>query len=239
MAADGGQGWPARFARRFRPPPGGGEATRAPSRHRRGGIVLLHVALAFQTISALFFVGELWSEVLGLRTTPIPWAWQEYIEVLASLGLVTGAIVSGVFLRHALRRIGSMRRQIDAAAGNFRCHLSELFASWGLSPSEEAVAIYAMKGFSNAEIAALRGTSVSTIKSQANAVYRKTGFGNRRELISFLVEELLAGVAAEPPESRPPAAGDPDAGPLESGAGEAASESSPPPPTGVQQVSSA
>lgn len=121
--------------------------------------------------------------------------------MLASVGLITGVVVSGLFLRRLLKRMGSMSRQIDAAAGRFQSHLEDLFATWDLSPSERAVAIYAMKGFSNAEIAGLRGTSTSTIKSQMNAIYRKTGFGNRRELISFLVEELLAGVAVDCPRS--------------------------------------
>jgi hypothetical protein len=65
--------------------------------------------------------------------------------------------------------------------------------------------VYAMKGFSNAEIGGFRGTSVSTVKSQMNAIYRKTGFSNRQQLISFLVEEMLAGVAdpATLPEPQP------------------------------------
>ena len=56
--------------------------------------------------------------------------------------------------------------------------------------------IYAIKGFSNAEIGELRGTSAATVKSQMNAIYRKTGFSNRQQLIAFMVEELLHGAGS-------------------------------------------
>jgi DNA-binding CsgD family transcriptional regulator len=169
---------------------------------RAHGVWLLYLALALQVLSALFFVGELWSEILNLRSEPIPWIWQEYIQTLASIGLLVGVLVSGLFLRLSLRRIDHMGRQIDVVAGNFQGHLLALFERWGFSPSEQAVAVFAMKGFSNNEIAVLRGTSSSTIKSQMNSIFRKAGFSNRQQLIAFLVEDLLAGVsvAGTPPE---------------------------------------
>lgn len=167
------------------------------------GLIPLYAAVSLQFLGALVFVGQLWSEILGLRSTPIPWIWQEYIELLASIGLVIGVLVSGLFLHRSLRAMRSMRRQIDVASGNFEAHLMTSFKEWSLSPSEQQVAIYAMKGFSNAEVAELRGTTPATVKSQLNAIYRKSGFANRQQLISFLVEELMAGVAVtDGPQSR-------------------------------------
>lgn len=165
----------------------------------------LYLALMFQSLGALFFVGDLWSEILGLRTAPIPYEWQEMIQLLASVGLVIGLFVSALYLRRSQRREFELNRQIDVASGNFSHHLDQLFGEWDLSDSERSVAVYAMKGFSNGEIAQMRGTSASTVKSQMNAVYRKTGFSNRQQLISCLVEELFDGVAlpqvvvSEPP----------------------------------------
>ena len=162
---------------------------------RIGSLHLLCSVLSVQFVSTVFFVGTLWSEVLGLRTTSIPYVWQEYIEVLASVGLLFGTGTTILFVRKAYLREEQLQRQIDVAAGNFQQHLFALFEEWGLTPSESTVAIYAMKGFSNAEVAGLRGTSAATVKSQLNAVYRKSGFANRQQLISFLVEELMSGVA--------------------------------------------
>lgn len=38
--------------------------------------------------------------------------------------------------------------------------LNDRFAQWGLTPAEADVALFAIKGLSTAEIAALRGTSL-------------------------------------------------------------------------------
>ncbi len=140
------------------------------------------------------FLTDLCSVVFGLRSRALPWQWQEYIQTLASIGLI-GVLVSAVFLRTSLRCVAQMSGQIEITSGNFKSHLTRLFAQWELSPSEQAVPVFAMKGFSNAEIAGLRGTSESTIKSQMNAIYRKTDLGIRQHLIACLVEDLLAGVA--------------------------------------------
>ena len=161
---------------------------------RSNRIRLLYLAFAVQALGALFFVGDLWSDILGLRSDPIPWMWQEYIQIFASAGLIVGVVVSGAFLRMSLRHISRMGRQMDVVSGNFQTHVLAQFGEWNFSPSEQAVAIYAMKGFSNNEIAALRGTSTATIKSQMNSIFRKSGLASRQQLISFLVEELLAGI---------------------------------------------
>ncbi len=166
-----------------------------PAKDRSFAHRLLLPVLAFQMLSCLFFVGDLWTEVLGFRTQPIPYDWQEYIQIFASIGLIVGVVTSSLLLRKSQRRISQLGRQMDVARGNFESHLKGQFAQWDLTPSEHDVTIYAMKGFSNSEVADLRGTSTATVKSQLNAVYRKSGFANRQQLISFLVEELLSGVA--------------------------------------------
>ena len=161
---------------------------------RASALKVLFSLLALQTVSAFFFLGELWTEVLGLRTTPVPYEWQEYIQILASIGLVSGVIVTFAFIRRTQTDMARLQRQIDVASGNYETHLLDLFEQWGLSDSERAVTIYVMKGFSNAEVAELRGTTAATVKSQLNAVYRKSGCANRQQLISYLVEDLLSGL---------------------------------------------
>ncbi len=153
--------------------------------------------LVLQTISAFFFLGELWTEVLGLRTTPIPYEYQEIIQILASFALVAGVITTFAFIRRTQRDMNRMQRQIDVASGNYASQLQTLFEEWGLSNSERDVTTYVMKGFSNAEVAELRGTTAATVKSQLNSIYRKSGCANRQQLISFLVEDMLSGLVIE------------------------------------------
>jgi DNA-binding CsgD family transcriptional regulator len=149
-------------------------------------------------LATLFFSWELWSDVFGLRTTPIPWELSEFIQTFASIGLILGTGTGLYFLRASELRIDRLGSQMQAATGNYQSHLEKLFKGWDLSGAERAVAVYAMKGFSNAEIADLRQTSVATIKSQMNAIFRKAGLDNRQQLIAYLVEELLSGVALQP-----------------------------------------
>lgn len=156
---------------------------------------LLFILFTIQGLSAAFFLGDLWSEVLGLRETPLPYEVQEYIQIFASVGLLAGFLTTAHILAKSFQSVTLLRRQVDVVSGNYQTHLDALFAEWELSPSERAVALYVMKGFSNAEVANLRGTGASTVKTQLNAVYRKSGCANRQQLISFLVEELLSGVA--------------------------------------------
>lgn len=158
----------------------------------------LMVAIGLQAFSTVFFVFVLWGEVLGLRRNPVPWYWQEWLEIFASLGLILGLGFTVAYLRYSFRRTADMTRAIDAASGRYQMHVDALFDRWGLSPSERAVAIYAMKGFSNAEIAGFRNTSVATVKSQMNAVFRKGDVENRQQLIAYLVDEFLAGTDPAP-----------------------------------------
>lgn len=158
---------------------------------------LLYALMFLQGLSAFFFLAELWSEVLGLRQTALPYEVHEMIQITASFGLLAGMVSTAVVLSSSFQRVATLSRQIDVVAGQFQTHLEALFEEWSLSRSERAVAVYAMKGFSNTEVAALRGTSVATVKTQLNAVYRKSGCANRQQLMSYLVEELLSGVKAE------------------------------------------
>lgn len=137
-----------------------------------------------------------WGEVLGFRTQPLPFVFEEIAQIGASIALLTGIIVTIVFMRRSQAVIDKLDQQIGAVSGGFDAQLGKLFRDWDLSRSEEEIAIYAIKGFSNAEIGAFRGTTAATVKSQMNAIYRKTGFANRQQLIAFMVEELLEGAGS-------------------------------------------
>jgi DNA-binding CsgD family transcriptional regulator len=60
------------------------------------------------------------------------------------------------------------------------------------------VAAFTIKGFTIAEIAALRGSAEGTVKTHLNAIYRKAGVQGRGQLVSLLIEELLGGPLLRP-----------------------------------------
>lgn len=63
---------------------------------------------------------------------------------------------------------------------------------WGLSQAETDVAIFVAKGFSNSEVAEMRGCAIATVKTQLSSIYSKSGLGSRYQLIAFVTDEICA-----------------------------------------------
>jgi DNA-binding NarL/FixJ family response regulator len=72
---------------------------------------------------------------------------------------------------------------------------------WGLSKSEADVAIFVVKGFSNSEIAEMRGSAIATVKSQLGRIYHKSGLESRYQLIGFITDEVC-NMVAEPKDAK-------------------------------------
>ncbi|WP_010419596.1 helix-turn-helix transcriptional regulator [Leptospira inadai] len=65
------------------------------------------------------------------------------------------------------------------------------FSRWELTPSEQELAKYLLRGFSNPQIAAIRKKSLRTIENQTLSIYRKTGMTGKLEFIAYFIEPLL------------------------------------------------
>ncbi|WP_128515803.1 helix-turn-helix transcriptional regulator [Tabrizicola thermarum] len=156
-----------------------------------------------QALCAFFFVSDILSSVIGLRSTPISWEMREAMEIGAAVGLVLGVIVGGLMLRRALKERHRAEEQLRRASGAFADLLAERFEEWGLTPSEKDVALFAIKGLSTAEIAQLRSTSEGTVKAQTNAIYRKAGVTGRPQLLSLFIEDLMRDDGAIRPMPEP------------------------------------
>jgi DNA-binding CsgD family transcriptional regulator len=144
-----------------------------------------------QALCAFFFVSDILSSVLGIRSDPISWEMREALEIGAAFGLILGVVVGGLMLRRALRERRRAEEQLRRASGAFMDLMQERFTGWGLTPSERDVALFAIKGMSTAEIATLRATSEGTVKAQTNAIYRKAGVSGRSQLLSLFIEDLM------------------------------------------------
>ncbi|MFN4193557.1 MAG: helix-turn-helix transcriptional regulator [Tabrizicola sp.] len=162
--------------------------------------------LLVQALCAFFFVSDILSSVVGIRSTPISWEMREALEIGAAVGLVLGVVVGAFMLRRALRDRHRAEEQLRRASGAFADLLQERFEQWGLTPSEKDVALFAIKGMSTAEIAALRSTSEGTVKAQTNAIYRKAGVTGRPQLLSVFIEDLMRddGAIRPMPDAAPP-----------------------------------
>ena len=160
--------------------------------------LLLPAILTAQVICALFFVSDIVLSVLGLG--PIPWRVHELTEIAAAIGLLLGIVLGAIALRRTARRTAEAEGKLRAASGAFMEVVEERFDQWGLTPAERDVALFAIKGLSVADIAALRETSEGTVKAQTNAIYRKAGVSGRPQLLSLFIDDLMEGpvVAPEP-----------------------------------------
>lgn len=69
--------------------------------------------------------------------------------------------------------------------------IDEQFDHWALSKAEKEVALLLVKGVSQKELAAYRGTSEKTVRQQASSIYAKAGLDSRAELAAFFLEDLL------------------------------------------------
>ena len=154
--------------------------------------LFLAAVLCLQIICAIFFVGQILISVLGLRVEPIDWQLYEFIEIGAAIGLTVGVAVGVFALRQAQARSARAEEALRFARSAFHDVLEEHFERWELTPAERDVALFAIKGFSTADIADLRGVSEGTIKAQTAAIYRKAGVSGRPQLLSVFIDDLIA-----------------------------------------------
>lgn len=66
------------------------------------------------------------------------------------------------------------------------------FRRWGLTPAEADIAGLLLKGATMKEVALARDTTESTIRQQAQGIYRKSGLSGRVELQAYFLDSLFA-----------------------------------------------
>ncbi|WP_135503316.1 helix-turn-helix transcriptional regulator [Roseovarius aestuariivivens] len=157
----------------------------------------LMALIAVQILCTAFF---LWDVVEDLRTGAMAGANIVYAstEVIASLALILAVIFEIRVLMALLRRQAHLETQVSVAAGALADIIETYFDDWGLTPAERDVAMFAIKGFSIAETARLRGAAEGTVKSQLNAVYRKAHVPGRGALLGLLVGDLVDAPLTSP-----------------------------------------
>lgn len=112
-------------------------------------------------------------------------------ELGATIGLVVAILFEVRVLMRLLRQQAIQAQALGVASGALAQVIEGYFRAWNLTPAEEDVAAFTIKGYSIAEIAVFRGSAEGTIKTHLNAIYRKAGVAGRAQLVSILVEDLL------------------------------------------------
>ncbi|MGY6706054.1 helix-turn-helix transcriptional regulator [Roseinatronobacter sp.] len=151
------------------------------------GLILL-IAFGKTALVSSFFLDEL------LRTGPV------LLLLYLTFTILTGFAVFALY--HFFGNLASQPQGVNARSGPRhepgKENLVEMHArNWGLSKAETEVAILVVKGFSNAEIAKMRGSVLSTVKTQLGSIYQKSGLENRYQLIAFITDEVCDAAKAE------------------------------------------
>jgi len=123
------------------------------------------------------------------------------LEFVAAIGLAVGILFETQYLMLLLQRSVRMERGMRVAAGALYELMEDFFRQWSLTAAERDVATFAVKGFSISEVAGLRDSSEGTIKAHLNSIYRKAGVSGRNQLVSLLIEDLIAEPLVPPEDA--------------------------------------
>ncbi|MDX8346914.1 LuxR C-terminal-related transcriptional regulator [Cognatiyoonia sp. IB215446] len=126
--------------------------------------------------------GGIWEE-LAWSFWNLPWG---YLNAVIALILGWEAI-------RLFRSMNAMDTQLKASAAAFQSTVSSYAKKWRLSDAEKDVLMLILKGCTQGQIAEMRKTAEGTVKAQAARIYQKSGFNNKNELLSTLVEDLSGG----------------------------------------------
>ena len=127
--------------------------------------------ILFQMICCAVFVLDLLADFRELEEGSIT-VFHFIPELAATVGLAIGIAVEVHVLQRLLRRQARMEQGLGVAAGALSDLMEGYFRDWALTPAEQDVAAFTIKGYAIAEIATLRGSAEATVKTHLNAIYR-------------------------------------------------------------------
>lgn len=161
-------------------------------------LAALTALLILQAGCAAFFAFDAAHDLTGAEG-PVDIPGMQILETLATSALCFSVWITWRQIRALRDRHDRLHSQIAAASGAFADVLDAQFDAWNLTGAERDVALLAIKGLSQSEIAAARGSAPGTVKAQTAAIYRKSGLPGRPQLISYFIEELMAEPLTAPP----------------------------------------
>jgi len=83
------------------------------------------------------------------------------------------------------------RESAKAQMEGVRLAIGAQFDAWQFTPAEKEIANLMLKGCSHKQLAEIRRSSDTTVRQQAQAIYRKSGLENRSELAAYFLDAIL------------------------------------------------
>jgi DNA-binding CsgD family transcriptional regulator len=95
-------------------------------------------------------------------------------------------------LNSADQQLANITEEMSRARRDYSEVIHQQFLDWGLTISEQQVAMLLLKGLSFREIAMLRETREKTVRQQASTIYAKSGLEGRHAFSAWFLEDFLA-----------------------------------------------
>ena len=95
-------------------------------------------------------------------------------------------------LNSADQQLQDITEEMRRARSNFSESIQQQFQAWGLTLSEQQVAMLLLKGLSFREIAVVRDTREKTVRQQASSIYAKSGLDGRHAFSAWFLEDFLS-----------------------------------------------
>lgn len=155
----------------------------------RSRLVALGLGVLLQALAATYFI----TDAVRDEYEPGGGTPEALLELVVAIALVSGVVLGTLAIAALVREMRRRAAVVAMARGAMAEILSARFADWRLSPAEADVALFALKGCTTAEIAALRGAAPATVRVQLSQVYAKAGVSSQPMLMSLFLDELMAG----------------------------------------------
>lgn len=94
-------------------------------------------------------------------------------------------------LGNADRQLKDITEEMSRARHRYSEVIQRQFKDWGLTLSEQQVAMLLLKGLSFKEIAVVRETREKTVRQQASTIYGKSGLEGRHAFSAWFLEDFL------------------------------------------------
>ena len=144
------------------------------------------VIVVVQALGAIFFVAD----AIGDITTD-GFDIHIIMESIVAFALVAGVVFGAGAVRVMLAQAKRRDEALAIASGALSALVRQRFDAWQLTPGEADVALFALKGCTVPQIAALRETAEGTVRAQLTRVYAKAGVASQAALVSLFFEDLL------------------------------------------------
>ncbi|MGB1201565.1 MAG: helix-turn-helix transcriptional regulator, partial [Cognaticolwellia aestuarii] len=157
------------------------------------------IAVLLAIIMVLNFFDVITDVSLGVPT------WHIIEESMIVLASAIGFVFLVIEISNRTKHINHLKSELDksgiqlkniseemkVARAKYSEVINEQFNLWGLTKSEQEVAMLLLKGLSFREISEVRDTKEKTVRQQASNIYVKADVDGRHEFAAWFLEDFM------------------------------------------------